>query len=566
MRIRKLSAIAVGAASLALVAAGCTSGDTDEGSTTEESSSSSGETAQGEVLTVGMPNGTQTENQSPFATGSSALSLGYAFVIYEPLMMLNDAKPSDDPLPWLADSIEWNEDFTEAVITPHAGVQWSDGEDMTVDDIAFSINLRKDNEALNTAALPYKDVTVDGDSVTVSFEAPQFVNQAKLADLLVVPEHIWKDVDDPTTFENTDPIGTGPMTLKSWTPQAATVVANENYWGGTPAVPEIRYSSYTDNNALTTALTTGEAQWGWTFIADYENVYIAQDPDHYHQYAAAGLGIDALFLNNEEKPFDDLAFRKALNMVVDRQELVDIATSGVNPALTSVTGMPMPAGQDFLNPDITDEFAVDLDGAKKILEDAGYTGVGDKLVDPDGEDVTFELINPAGWNDYLTALDLIKNAAATLGVEATVNPTNQDGWFADTIPLGNFDATLHWTDGGATPWDMYANIMDGAQYQPLGEPANWNFGRFQNDDVTKALETYASTTDDAERTEALNTVQQVFVDEVPALAIWSRPATAQYSSLNYTGWPSEDDPYNQPQPTGSQAAQIVMKLQVNDEG
>ncbi|WP_336603997.1 ABC transporter substrate-binding protein [Agromyces seonyuensis] len=546
---RKIVAVMAGLAAATMLMTGCSSAN---------SNANSGE---GAVLTVGMPNGTQTENQSPFATGSSALSLGYAFVIYEPLMMVNDAKPSEDPLPWLADSVDWNDDYTQAVITPHDGVTWSDGEDFTADDIAFSIQLRIDNEALNTAALPYESVESDGDAVTVTFSAPQFVNQAKLYDLLIVPEHIWKDVDDPTTWTNTEPVGTGPYTLKSWTPQAATVVARDDYWGGEPEVPEIRYSSYNDNNALTTALTTGEAQWGWTFIADYENVYIAKDPEHNHQYAAAGLGIDALFLNNEEKPFDDLAFRKALNMVVDRENLVKVATSGVNPALTNVTGLPLPAGEDFLADAFAgQDFEVDVEGARQLLTDAGYTWNGEQLVDPDGTDVTFTLINPAGWNDYLTALDLIKTAAAELGAVATVEAGNQDAWFADVIPPGNFQASLHWTDGGATPFDMYADMMDGAQYQPLGTPANWNFGRFQNDEATAAFAAYASASDQAERDAALETIQQVFVDEVPALAIWSRPATAQYSTANYVGWPSEDDPYNQPQPTGSQAAQILMKL------
>lgn len=560
MRIRKLSTAVAGAAVVALLATACGGGGSAD--TDADADDGNGAAVVGETLTVGMPNGVQTENQSPFATGSSALSLGYAFVIYEPLMMRNQAVPSEEPEPWLAESVEWSEDFTEAVITPRAGVTWSDGEEFTAEDIAFSVDLRIEFEGLNAAALPYEGVTTDGETVTVTFSAPQYINQAKLYDLLMVPEHLWADVDDPTTYTNTEPVGTGPYTLESWTPQAATVVARDDYWNGTPQVPEIRYSSYNDNNALTTALTTGESQWGWTFIADYETVYIDADPDNHNQYAAAGLGIDVLFLNNETKPFDDLAFRQALNMVIDRQELVDVATSGVNPVLTSVSGMPMPAGEAFLSDALAgEEYVVDVDGARDLLEDAGYTWDGDALVDPDGEAVSFELVNPAGWNDYLTALDLIANSASTLGAEATVNPVNQDGWFADVIPPGNFQASLHWTDGGATPWDLYANIMDGATYQPLDEPANWNFGRFQNDDATQALADYASATDEAERQASMDIVQQVFVDEVPGIAIWSRPATAQYSTANYVGWPSEEDPYNQPQPTGPQAVQIVMNLE-----
>lgn len=557
MRFRNLSSAVVGVTVVALLATACGGGAGD-------GDPSAGSGAVGtETLTVGMPNGVQTENQNPLTpASSSAMSLGYAFVIYEPLMMRNQAKPSEDPEPWLAESVEWNDDFSQAVITPREGVTWSDGEDFTAEDIAFSIQLRIDHEGLNVAALPYDSVETDGSTVTVSFTSPQYVNQSKLYDLLMVPEHLWKDVDDPTTFTNTEPVGTGPYTLESWTPQAATVKVRDDYWGGQPKVPEIRYSSYNDNNALTTALTTGEAQWGWTFIADYENVYIAQDPDHYHQYSAAGLGIDALFLNNETKPFDDVAFRQALNMVIDRQELVDVATSGVNPPLTSVTGMPMPAGEEFLSDAFAgQEHAVDVDGAKALLKDAGYTWDGETLVDPDGEKVTFELTDPAGWNDYLTALDLIKNAASKLGAQATVKPVNEDGWTADMIPNGNFQATLHWTDGGATPWDMYSDMFDGAQYKPLDKPASWNFGRFQDDEATEAFADYAAATEEADRTAAMDVIQQTFVEQVPAIAVWSRPATAQYSTLNYVGWPSEEDPYNQPQPTGVQAAQIVMNLE-----
>jgi len=249
VRIHKHVAAAAAAAAIALLATACGGGGGGEGAN---------QTGGGETLTVGMPNGVQTENHSPFATGSSALSLGYAFTIYEPLMMRNQARPSEEPSPWLAESVVWNEDFTEAVITPREGVTWSDGEEFTADDVAFSIQLRKDFDALNAAALPYDTIETDGTTVTVTFTAGQFVNQSKLYDLVMVPEHIWADVEDPTTDTNPEPVGTGPYTPESWTPQAATVVARDDYWGGEPAVPEIRYSSYNDNNALTTALTTGE--------------------------------------------------------------------------------------------------------------------------------------------------------------------------------------------------------------------------------------------------------------------------------------------------------------------
>ena len=75
-----------------------------------------------------------------------------------------------------------------------------------------------------------------------------------------------------------------------------------------------------------------------------------------------------------------------------------------------------------------------------------------------------------------------------------------------------------------------------------------------------ALARFKAGTSDEDRQAALDVVQQHFVDDVPGLIIWSRPAVAQYSTANYTGFPTEEDPYANPQPTGPQAALILSKL------
>ncbi|MFC9558972.1 ABC transporter substrate-binding protein [Agromyces sp. NPDC056965] len=516
------------------------------------------------VLTVGMPNGPQAPNQNPLATGSASLSLGYAFVVYESLMQINELHPTDDPTPWLADSVEWNEDSTQAIITAREGVKWSDGEDFTADDIGFSIQLRKDTPALNTDFPDqYGDITVDGNQVTVDFTTSQYVNRDKLYKLLIVPEHIWAEVDDPVEFTDDEMIGTGPFLLDTFTSQSVSLKPNPDYWGGEPKVGALRYDTFNDNNGLTTALTTGEAQWGWTFIPDYENTFIAKDPEHFHQVAGGGFGADVLFLNNETKPFDNVAFRQALNLTMDREEISTKAGYGVWPTISNVTGLPQPTGDEFIAPQFQgEELSVDVDAAKQVLTDAGYTwDSAGKLIDPDGEAVSFVLTNPAGWSDYLSALDIIKAGAEELGATASVEPAVQDTWFNDIIPFGNFQATLHWVDNGSTPWNLYSNIMDGASYVPLGETANWNFGRYDNAAVTEALAAFKGASDDAARDAAMATIQQAFVDDAPGLVLWSRPAVAQYSTVNYTGFPTDEDPYANPQPTGPQAALILSKLE-----
>ena len=133
------------------------------------------------------------------------------------------------------------------------------------------------------------------------------------------------------------------------------------------------------------------------------------------------------------------------------------------------------------------EYTVDVDGAKAILEDAGYTWKDDKLIDPSGEQVTFTLQVPQGWSDYVTGITLIAESVKAIGIDATVDTPDVDTWWA-TKGTGDFQAILHWTDTGLTPYDIYSDAMDGARYLPIGEQSEqYNFGRYDNPEVTAAL-------------------------------------------------------------------------------
>jgi peptide/nickel transport system substrate-binding protein len=549
MKNKRLLGVAAGAAVIALALTGCgTSSNTPAASTSSH------------VLTIGMPNQQQTNNSNPFLNTSSARSLGYAFAIYEPLAQVNDTRPANKPVPWLASAFTWNADYTQLDLTARKGVKWSDGQPFTAEDIAYSLQLRKDNAALNAEGLAYGDITVAGDVVTVKFTSSQFVNQLKALQLFIVPKHIWSTIKDPTTDLNQKPVGTGPYVLKTWTNQAITLDANKTYWGGKLAAPQLRYTSYSGNDTLTTALATGAAQWGWTFIADYENVYIKKDPTNNHAFFPAGLGIDHLSLNTTKAPFNDVAVRQALNLVVDRPKASKVAESGIFPEITSVTGIPTPAGDSFIAPEYKGKnVSVDVVAAKKVLTDAGYTYNGETLNDKNGKPVTFTLTDPTGWNDYDTSLQLIAAAAKSIGITAKVFTPTADAWTAN-IQSGDFQAALHWTNAGVTPFEMYSNMFDPAFYTPIGKTAAWNFGRYNNPEAAAAFKAYTAATDDAGRAAALATIQKIFVEDVPAIAVDARPAGAEYSTKYFTGWPTEQDAYANPQPTVANVAWILTKL------
>ncbi|WP_245859115.1 ABC transporter substrate-binding protein [Luteimicrobium subarcticum] len=554
--MRKIGPAVVGAAALALVVAGCGGGDGDTKSN-DKGGSTGGVATQ--PLDIGMPNGPVTNNSNPFLNTSAGAALGYRFAIYEPLMQYNDTAPADPAVPWLAKSIDWNADYTEATITARDGVKFSDGTPMTAEDIAYSIQLRIDNAALNSEGLPYKSLTQDGDKVVVTFEGSQFVNQAKVDSLFVVPKHLWEKIKDPTTDLVQTPVGTGPYVFKSFSGQTITLDKNTSYWGGDVAAPSLRYTAYKGNDPQITALQTGESQWSWVFIADYENVYVNKDAENNKVYSPAGLGIDQLVMNNEKGPFSDIALRKATNMVLDREKASTIAESGLFPALKSITGFPTPAGESFIADAYKgQEYKVDVDGAKKVLTDAGYTYDGDKLM-KDGKQVAVTLQDPTGWNDYITSLQLIATSLKSIGVDAKVETPTVDAW-TQNLNVGDFDAALRWTDGGATPYQMYSSMFDPKYYQPLGKTAANDLGRYNDPDAKKQFENYINAKDDAGRKTALDALQKHWVEDVPAIGVDARPSAAEYSTKYYEGWPTADDAYADPQPTNINVSLVLTKL------
>jgi peptide/nickel transport system substrate-binding protein len=557
MRARRTVALALTGLLAAAALAACSSGDGKSGS-----SGNNGSGTAATVLNVGMPNGPQTENHNPFLGSSSGASLGYRWMIFEPLVMINGIKPTEPGKPWLATEWKWDANYTKLSLTIRDGVKFSDGQPMTADDVAYSFQIRKDNEGLNQDAIPYGTIAASGNKVDLTFTRSQFTNQNKILTVFVIPKHQWSTIKDPSQDTLKSPIGTGPYTVKSFTPQTTTLTLRDAYWQDLPKVKELRYTSYNDNNAQTTALANGASEWSFVFVPNVKAVYQDKDPKNHKLWFPANLGIHGLWINTTKKPFDNPALRRAMNLVINRDDIFQQGEAGYfYPKVESVTGIPTPAGESFIAPDYKDKkHAVDLDGAKKELSDAGFKLEGDVLKDPAGKPVTITLTDPAGWSDYQTDLEIIKDNLSTIGIKATIDKANQDAWFKN-IDEGNFDAAMHWTNGGATPYDIYQNIMDGKILKPVGKGGvSGNYGRFNSPEATKALEQYANAADDATRSTALNTLQKIMVEQMPIIPTSASNVGGLYSTKNWVGWPDEQNQYGPAQPTQQNALQIILNL------
>ncbi|TCC09955.1 ABC transporter substrate-binding protein [Kribbella soli] len=557
MRARRTVALALTGLLAAAALAACSSGDGKSGSSGDNGSGTAAT-----VLNIGMPNGPQTENHNPFLGSSSGASLGYRWMIFEPLVMINGIKPTEPGKPWLATEWKWDANYTKLSLTIREGVKFSDGQPMTADDVAYSFQIRKDNEGLNQDAIPYGTITASGNKVDLTFTRSQFTNQNKILTVFVIPKHQWSTLKDPSQDTLKSPIGTGPYTVKSFTPQTTTLTLRDSYWQDLPKVKELRYTSYNDNNAQTTALANGASEWSFVFVPNVKAVYQDKDPKNHKLWFPANLGIHGLWINTTRKPFDNPALRRAMNLVINRDDIFQQGEAGYfYPKVESMTGIPTPAGESFIAPEYKDlKHKVDVDAAKKELTDAGFKLEGDALKDPTGKPVTITLTDPAGWSDYVTDLEIIKDNLSTIGIKATVDKANQDAWFKN-IDEGNFDAAMHWTNGGATPYDIYQNIMDGKILKPVGKGGvSGNYGRFNSPEATKALDQYANAADDAARTAALNTLQKIMVEQMPIIPTSASNVGGLYSTKNWVGWPDEQNQYGPAQPTQQNALQIILNL------
>lgn len=559
MRLRPLL---IGAAVCGVALAGCSQGASSQSNESGANSVASSS----DSLTVAKPDGAiTTESNNIFVSDASSNRLGYSNALFEPLGVVNLVDPTQETVPWLAEEITWSDDYKSVQLKARSGVKWNDGQDFTAEDIAFNIQLLIDNPELDGSAMPLESVEVDGDTVTVNFTSGMYARQDHILHRQMLPKHIWEDVEDYATFENLEPVGTGPYVLSNFTTQSVELTARDDYWNGKVAVPTLYFVSYNDNTALTTALTNGEADWAQSFIANVQSAYLDKDPEHNVYWAAPALAIDALFVNTEEGAFSDLAMRQAANMVIDRENHKEIAREGSVSAITSITGLPTPVGESFIAPQYEGkEYEVDVDGARALLEENGYTWEGEQLIDPEGKAVSLKLSVPQGWSDYVTGLSLISDQLKLLGAEVQLDTPDSDTWW-DARAKGEYDAVLNWTESGATPYSMYSSMMDERWYAPLGENADYNFGRYKNDKATAALNDYINATDETARQAAMDTVEEIFVEDIPAIAIGNRPFFGAYNTRSYVGWPSEDDPYAPADPTNVASILIYNSLEPASE-
>lgn len=499
-------------------------------------------------------------NFNPFAPDPLNTALN---MLFEPLLIFNIA--TGETVPWLATEYTYDESLESLTFTLREGVMWSDGEDFTADDVIFTYEMLREFPALDKGAVwEILDSVEKVDDYTVTFNLNKVYGLAheRLGAQNVVPEHQWSEVEDPVTFTNENPVGTGPFTeITDFQDQVYFQCKNPNYWQeGKPTFDCLRVPANPGNEQSIAAMMADEVDWAGHFVPDIDETYVAADPEHHHYYFAPNDTI-SIYMNTTKAPFDDVNFRRAVSMALDREEMVAIGMYGYA-TLNDNPGGLSTNYTDWYNADaIADAAPLGTfapEEAEALLEEAGYTDQdGDGWRDlPDGSPLTFKVQVVNGWTDWVTSVQIATENLQDVGLNAEVETLEFGAWF-DNLQKATYDTSIGWSTVNPTPWNFYQQTISSAMIvEDVAQGMSWS--RWNSAETDELIDAFVATTDEAEQREIINELQAAVIENVPFTPLFANPGWYEYNTLRFTGFPNAENNYARGMPFESIAERLIL--------
>ncbi len=436
-----------------------------------------------------------------------AMSYGYSFTNCALTRVNSDSEYEGD----MATDWEISEDGLRYTFHLREGITFSDGSDLTAEDVVFTYNTVKENQANNENVDLTKLAKAEAegdDTVTFTLSKPYSPFLDATAALGIVPS----DAYDSATFDQY-PIGTGPWVVSQYdSNQQIIVTANEKYYEGAPAIKKVTFVSMESEAAFSSAQSgqlnivmvgpnyAVEEVPGMS-IEKFETMDIRMMslPVRAEQTMKNEEGEEVLVGNNVTS---DLNVRKALSLGIDRGTIIQNAFNGVGKPAMSFTDNLIWSYAATWQDNQKEE-------AKKILENSGWVDSdGDGIREKDGDVCQFDVYAPGEDKDRFLLASAVAEDAAELGIRINVKTASWD----EVLTLQN-TASIVWGWGQYSP-TVLNSLFESGLFLSGGYD---NVVGYQNTEVDQAIENAFLSTTQEEAVSNWKTVQKVANEDFPYL-------------------------------------------------
>ncbi|MBA2442598.1 MAG: hypothetical protein H0V53_09365, partial [Rubrobacter sp.] len=338
-----------------------------------------------------------------------------------------------------------------------------------------------------------------------------------LSDLPILPEHVWAEVEDPLTFDEL-PVGTGPYELVEYEEdQSYRFEANEDYFLGAPAVGEIDMPIVPDPSSMFLSLETGEVDTA-TLNVPPELEEQLEEPEDVE--LVDGERFTSVFyrFNDEDPPLDQPEVRRALDLAIDREELVETVMLG-----NASVGSP-----SFMHPETRwyepQEASFDPEEAESILDEAGISDSnGDGVREVDGEPVSLSVIVPANAPQQVRTAELMVGQMEEIGVELEV----------ESLDPGTLSQRQNDRDFELASFQGVPHLL-GDPTQMIESLDSLLF--YSNPEYDELRSEWVQSTTVEEQDERLSEIQTLFVEDPAAFTLYYPDTNYAYNTEAYEGW------------------------------
>lgn len=426
---------------------------------------------------------------------------------------------------------EVSEDCTRWKFYCHPDLYWSDGLQVTAEDVRYSIELfaRWVPHARWLREIIGRTYISGDNALVLELKRPYSRLDFDFAAYNILPKHIWEKIDDPLRY--TGPagwVGCGPFIIERIDLNAGLIRFNKNpcWKGERPELERMELHLYNSTDVLAFALEKGEVDTYYRYASSYPypNIERLKATGEFDFIEEPHLGLRFLGFNLDKKPMSDLRFREAIGCAIDYEEIIklevlgygDIPSRGFIPPI-------MPAFKE------TTTLTHDKERARSLLTQAGYIDRdGDGFREtPDRKEMRLSLLISTG---YVRLAELVTDHLRETGIDVQLKTVDYNTWIS-MKDKKNYDLVVSRT----TPWGMlmHANWATGyfdARRTGEGVLHNVNDSRFQ-----KLCDAILATKDDDRLREYASQVQDYYSLFLPAIALfWSRTVIPVKKKI--TGW------------------------------